>query len=207
MIEALLSGIFFGFGNGVSPGPLMALSISTTLKKGIKDGIYVSISPLISDLLIISVSYYIASQALSYDSLLSIITILGSLFLLFLGWKCLTFKRSDGRNLQMGEVQPSFSLLKGVLTNILNPYPYIFWITVGIPFCIKIYGENSLPGLMLYFISFYFSFCITKTVVVITAFRGQISLSTKSYEIVMKILGLCFWISSFGYINYVFKVF
>lgn len=46
----LISGIIFGLSAGISPGPLLALVISETLKFGRKEGIKVAIAPLITDI-------------------------------------------------------------------------------------------------------------------------------------------------------------
>ena len=51
---ALVSaGLVYGLSAGFSPGPLMALVISQTLKHGIREGAKVAVAPLITDLPII----------------------------------------------------------------------------------------------------------------------------------------------------------
>ena len=56
MIGLISAGLVYGLSAGFSPGPLMALVISQTLKHGIREGAKVAMAPLITDLPIILVS-------------------------------------------------------------------------------------------------------------------------------------------------------
>ena len=46
----LITGIILGLMAGISPGPLLALVISETLKHGKKEGIKIALTPFITDL-------------------------------------------------------------------------------------------------------------------------------------------------------------
>ena len=61
-ITFLLSGVVFGLSSGVTPGPLLTLVISETLKHGKKEGIKVAIAPLLTDLPIVLVTIFILSR-------------------------------------------------------------------------------------------------------------------------------------------------
>ncbi|MCX9013779.1 MAG: hypothetical protein OIN89_03135 [Candidatus Methanoperedens sp.] len=53
MIETLtflVSGMIFGLTSGISPGPLLTLVISETLKNGSSGGMKVAVAPLITDI-------------------------------------------------------------------------------------------------------------------------------------------------------------
>ncbi len=49
MLDYLITGITFGFVAGISPGPLLALVISETIKHNHKEGIKIALSPLLTD--------------------------------------------------------------------------------------------------------------------------------------------------------------
>jgi len=51
--ELLFSGVIFGLVQGLTPGPLVTLVISETLKFGKAEGFKVAVSPLITDSTII----------------------------------------------------------------------------------------------------------------------------------------------------------
>ncbi len=53
IIEFLALGAFLGLASGISPGPLLTITISETLQHGKWEGIKVAISLLITDLSIV----------------------------------------------------------------------------------------------------------------------------------------------------------
>jgi threonine/homoserine/homoserine lactone efflux protein len=55
--EFLLMGIVLGFAAGISPGPLMAMTISESLQHGSREGVKVAISPLVTDFLIYRIHF------------------------------------------------------------------------------------------------------------------------------------------------------
>ncbi len=61
-ISLLFSGVVFGLSGGLSPGPLLTLVVSETLKHGIKEGVKVSIAPLITDPPIVIAAIFIVSR-------------------------------------------------------------------------------------------------------------------------------------------------
>ena len=77
MIELLITGIILGLYAGFSPGPLLVLVISQTLKHGYKEGVKVAFAPIISDIPIIAVCLLFLSLISSYSLILGIISIIG----------------------------------------------------------------------------------------------------------------------------------
>jgi len=52
--ESLFPGIILGLVAGLSPGPMLALVIAETLKFGKEEGFKVAVSPLITDLVLVT---------------------------------------------------------------------------------------------------------------------------------------------------------
>lgn len=50
MMYFLSVGAVLGLSSGLSPGPLLALVISETLRHGVKAGVKVALAPIITDL-------------------------------------------------------------------------------------------------------------------------------------------------------------
>ena len=120
MIEFISTGTLLGLAAGFSPGPLLVLVISETLRHNVKEGVKVSIAPIITDVPIILVSLFVLTQLSNFSILLGIISILGGFFVLYLGYESF---RTKGVELKLEE-QSSNALKKGVITNTLNPHPY-----------------------------------------------------------------------------------
>jgi len=155
MIEAssvtiLTMGAFFGLTAGISPGPLLMLVITETLRHNKKEGIKIAVAPLITDLPIIIITTFIFSKISQYNILLSLISFLGGIYFTYLGYETLITK---GLETEIQKLKPE-SLKKGITANFLNPNPYIFWLTVGIPTAFKAY-QASLITMILYFFFFY----------------------------------------------------
>jgi len=126
----LFSGVVFGLSAGLSPGPLLTLVISETLKHDVKEGIKVSIAPILTDLPIVMftilvLSILVLSRLSNMLTLLGLVSLLGSAFLIYLGYEGISFK---GVDIDVEQAKPQ-SIRKGVIANFLNPAPYLFWFT------------------------------------------------------------------------------
>ena len=185
MLEFLSTGVLLGLAAGFAPGPLLVLVISETLRHGIKAGLKVSIAPLITDVPIILVSLMLLNRLAEYKPILGCISILGGLFILYLGYESL---KTRGVELNLASVK-SGSFKKGVITNALNPHPYIFYMTVGTPIIYRSIHQNFLAT-----ISFVGSFLLllvgSKVILAMLVERSRSFLKGGVYIWVMRILGV-----------------
>ncbi len=149
-IAFLVLGATLGLSAGISPGPLLTLVISETLKHGRKEGFKIALSPLITDLPIILISLFILSGVGKSSTVLSLIAFAGGIFLAFLGWECI---RTKSLVTTIDGVKPR-SIRKGIIANLLNPHPYLFWITVGAPTILKA-RQDGIITVILFFVAFY----------------------------------------------------
>ena len=185
MIDFLSIGIILGLSAGVSPGPLLTLVISESLRHGIKSGVKVALAPIISDLPIILLTMYIASRLSAYQSGLGIISLVGGIFILFTGISCL---RTTPAEVSIQIEQPK-SLLKGVVVNILNPHPYLFWISVGAPIMSRAFN-TGMGALIAFLCGFYLSLVGSKILLAIAVGKSRSFLSGKVYRYTLSFLGL-----------------
>jgi len=185
LLILLSSGLLFGFISGISPGPLLILTISETLKSGYKAGIKVSLSPIITDLPIILFILLLFNRLSSYSEILGIIGLCGALFLIYLAIECLNFKeiKIDIEKTSSG------SLKKGVITNFLNPHPYLFWFTVGIPTVIKAYKTSFIYSLI-FILCFYSTLIGSKILITLFVQRSRKFISGRIYFFIIKISGI-----------------
>ena len=137
-ITFLISGISLGLVAGISPGPLLALVISETLKFNKKAGIRVACVPIITDFPIVFFSIYFLWKIGNYNQILGIISFIGAVFLVYLAWESLKNTNFQINQSRSGQNKP-FSMQKGIIANFLSPHPYLFWITVGGPIIFKSY--------------------------------------------------------------------
>jgi threonine/homoserine/homoserine lactone efflux protein len=185
MIDLLIAGSLLGIYAGLSPGPMLLLVVSQTIKHDFKEGLKVAFAPLISDIPIIIISLIIISFLEGYKSILGIIFIFGGLYLVYLAYESFKFKPLD---VDM-ELDNPKSLRKGVTLNLLNPSPYIFWITIGSPIIILAYMLNPIAPLE-FIISFYIFLVGTKICVAYITGKSREFIKGKTYLHIMNILGI-----------------
>lgn len=195
-ISYLIMGIILGAVAGISPGPLLTLVISQTLRYGKKEGLKVSIAPLIADLPLILVSVFLIAELTDYDNILGIISLVGAAFLIYLAYECLSSKKI---NPKQSDVE-SKSLQKGIITNMLNPHPYLFWFSVGGPIMLKSYNESIL-AMVLFIFGFYFCLVGSKTAVAFSVDKSKKFFKSNVYLYIIKFLGILLLVFAIIYIN------
>ena len=183
-ITFILSGLVFGAGAGLSPGPLLILVVSETIKHGIKEGIKISIAPLLTDIPIILFTILILSGLSDVQPALDLISIGGALFLSYLGLKNIFFK---GIDLASDQLKPC-SIKKGVVANFLNPHPYMFWLSIGAPTVLKALSV-SLISSVLFITTFYIFLIGSKILVSILVEKSRFFLKSSKYVFVNRCLG------------------
>jgi threonine/homoserine/homoserine lactone efflux protein len=185
MIEFLSAGMLLGLAAGFAPGPLLVLVISETLKHNIKAGIKVSIAPLITDVPIILISLLILNRLAHFKPILGCISIFGGLFILYLAYESL---KTRGVEFNLSSIG-SNSFRKGVITNALNPHPYIFYMPVGAPIIFKGINQNFLSALS--FVGIFLLFLVgSKVVLAMVVERSRAFLKGRVYVWTMRTLGV-----------------
>ncbi|MEE4311659.1 MAG: LysE family translocator [candidate division KSB1 bacterium] len=181
----LITGMVFGLSGGLSPGPLLALVISESLRYGVKSGIKVAIAPVLTDLPIVLSTIYIVSKVSGADTILGILSLAGSAFIFYLAWESLTFK---GTVIEVNGAKPQ-SLRKGVIANVLNPHPYLFWMSVGAPTIIRA-AESSTVYIVFFVSGLYVCLLGTKISVALIVGKSRRFLKSDIYIYLMRFMGV-----------------
>ena len=195
-IPFLVSGILFGSVAGISPGPLLTLVISETLKHNKKEGIIVASAPVVTDIPIVFLSVFILAKLLNFNLILGIISLSGALFIAYLAYESITIR---GIELNLKNVKAQ-SLRKGIITNFLSPHPYLFWITVGAPTVLKGYKVNVL-SVVFFILGFYLFLVGSKIVVALIIDKYKSFLNSNTYVYIMRTLGFILLVFSVIFIK------
>ena len=185
-LQFISAGILLGLSAGLSPGPLLTLVITQTLKHNRKEGIKVAMSPLITDLPIILTAMFILKKVSEFNLILALISFSGGVFLAYLGIESVRIKKL---NVDQQDLSKSESLKKGIIANFLNPSPYLFWTTVGTPLIFDALQINLITS-VLFLIAFYTFLLGSKIMIAFLTARSKLFINQKIYLIVMKILGI-----------------
>lgn len=185
MIALLGAGITLGISAGFSPGPLLALVVSQTIRHGVREGAKVAFAPVITDFPIIFVSTLLLKNLSGYGAILGLASVVGGLFLAYLGYENL---RTVGMEVTLEEGDPR-SFLKGAVVNALNPHPYVFWMTVGGPLILRGAKENPLSP-VLFIASFLGCLVGSKMMLAVVVGKSRHFLTGKPYIYIMRVLGI-----------------
>ncbi len=185
MIHYFLSGAAFGLANGLSPGPLLMLVISQSLRYGKREGMKVALAPLITDFFMIAVIALVLSQVPKTNAFLAILSILGAGLIAFFGIGCLR-----SRPLTMNtRAEKAHSVLKGVVINLLNPFPYLFWTLIGTPILLEALSINVAMA-VIFIGMFYVCFVGSNMLLAIGIGHTRQFLQGRAYLMLMRVLGL-----------------
>jgi len=184
-ITYLTMGAVFGLTAGISPGPLLTLVISETLRHDKTEGVKIAVAPLITDIPIVLLTIFILSKMASSDIVLGLISILGGIFIAYLGYDSI---RSRGIEIDVQNLKPK-SIRKGIIVNILSPHPYIFWLMVGAPITVKAYQANPVAAFA-FIIAFYVMLIGSKISIALIVDKSRAILKNIVFIWTLRILGL-----------------
>jgi len=188
MIQALLAGLTIGLGSGAAPGPLMGLAITTTMRSGLAAGIRISIAPLFSDAMIILLSLTIVAQLPPTG--IHIMGVAGAIVVGFFGVETLLSARnavppaSADEIIKRRHLDRYPVLLQGILINLLNPAPWIFWVTAGSTLLVN-YWRDSPANAVGFLIMFYLMLIGVKVALVVALAATRHRMTTQTYRAIL----------------------
>ena len=185
MITALASGVLLGLSAGLAPGPMLALVLAQTLRHGSREGCKIALTPLVTDPPIILLTLALASKLAQLRPLLGIVSIAGAVFVLYLAWESFNPVRQEAE----APAERPRSWFKGIVTNLLNPHPWLFWLTVGAAILAKAMAQGWLVAAAFLF-GFYLLLVGSKVLVALMAGRSRNLLAGRPYRVTMRVLAV-----------------
>jgi len=164
---------------------MLALVLAQTLRHGSREGCKIALTPLVTDAPIILVTLALASKLVELQWWLGIVSIAGGAFVLYLAWESFGPVRQEAK----AEAERPRSWFKGITTNLLNPHPWVFWLTVGAAMLAKTTAQGWQVALTFLF-GFYLLLVGSKVLVALLAGRSRDLLAGRAYRIVMRVLGV-----------------
>jgi threonine/homoserine/homoserine lactone efflux protein len=183
--ESLFSGIFFGLVAGLSPGPMLTLVMAETLKFGKEEGFKVAVSPLITDSIILLVSLLALSTLSEHGVVIGLISIFGACYLVYAGLENFRTKTSKFEVV----VVRKEAFKRAIITNLLNPHTYLFWISVGSPIILETLGTDA-SAVILFLLGFYTFLIGSMIFIALVMDRSKSLVKSKYYSYAIRVLGI-----------------
>lgn len=184
-LETLIYGILLGLFAGLSPGPLLVLMLSETLRHGKREGTKIAISPLITDIPILLFVFLVLTNLMQYDFVIGTISLFGACYLFYLGIENLKAKTHKFEV----ELSEENALRKGVMTNLLNPSPYLFWLTIGGPTILRSLAIHFVLSII-FVLGFYGVFIGSNLVIVSIVEKSKSFVKSTYYLYTVRTLGI-----------------
>ncbi len=185
MWPVIASGVVFGLAAGLTPGPLFTLVVTQSLRYGPREGMKVAAAPLITDGPIIAVSVFVVGRLAEAEMVLGGLALFGAGVLAYLSYASVTATAPG----QGGSLRPVPSLATGVVANLFNPHPYLFWLAVGGPTLGRAWDAGSaVAGGFL--IAMYGSLVGSKALVAWAVGAGRSVFEHRAYVVLLRGLGV-----------------
>lgn len=146
LVEIFFGAMIVGFSGAMVPGPMFTLVISSVAEKGFWTSFFIVAGHAILELFIVAAFFLGLIRYLENPLIAKIIGILGGVFLIYLGTDILVsvFRKKfiiDFKSMVKKRTMTARStgiiVLKGILVSLMNPYWFIWWISIGAAFIIK----------------------------------------------------------------------
>ena len=198
IIALIVAGISLGVIEGIKPGPLLAMVIRETLSGSLRAGIRTAAAPIFTDGPLIIISLFAATWFASNPTILALISILGSIFLMKMGLECFSM---NPPTLENDNYDYTTSFRRGILTNLLNPNVYIFWFLIGGPLMARAAIQEPLAPIG-YAISFLVTHIIVNIMIAYFFDKNRGKNPHLYYKASLFICGLAMILFSFGFLFY-----
>lgn len=152
LIEIFFGAMIVGFSGALTPGPMLTLVISSVAEKGFWTSFFIVVGHAILELAVVAAFFLGLLRYLENPFIAKIIGIVGGVFLIYLSVdilisvirkKFLIDFKSMIKKRTMNARSTGITVLKGILVSLMNPYWYIWWISIGAAFIIKSVKFNT----------------------------------------------------------------
>jgi threonine/homoserine/homoserine lactone efflux protein len=143
-VDALLLGLAIGSAAGVSPGPLLALVLTETLRSGTRAGITAALAPLLTDAVVIAGTLLVLRHL--PRGVLPVLGVLGGAYDVF---SALQTWREAGVDVRPAAGGTRTALRRAAVVNLPSPHPWVTWATVLGPLTLTTWRTSHAGGALL----------------------------------------------------------
>jgi len=170
------------------PGPLLAVTISESARRGAIAGPLLMVGHMILEAVLVAAVVLGLASFLKNDSVIGVVGLLGGTVMCWMGLDMLravrggiTLRAETGKP---GRIHP---IAAGIVVSLSNPYWIIWWVTIGMAY-IFMGLEFGFVGLIVFFCGHILSDFVWYTFVSVSIAKGRRMLSDRLYR---GVLGAC----------------
>jgi threonine/homoserine/homoserine lactone efflux protein len=175
------AGAVLGLGAGLSPGPLLGLTLTSTLQGGLAAGARTAMAPLITDLPIVAIALILVTSV--PHGFAGGLALCGGGVVVWFGIEAMRSARHATLPTPDLEAAVTRSALRrAAAVNIVSPHPWLFWLTVGATQLTSTSRRSGVAVAVLFLVAFYAMLVGAKLSVAVAANAGRSRLSLTGYR-------------------------
>lgn len=188
-MDALLLGLGIGLAAGISPGPLLVLVITSTLRSGWRAGALSACAPLASDLLVVGGVLLVLDRL--PERSLAVLGVVGGAVVIASGVRtCVEARTAELAVADDGAPRASVRALRqAAVVNLLSPHPWVAWATALGPLTISTWRDGA-GGAVALVAGFYVTLVGAKIAIAALVASGRRRLSDTGYRRALLSAGL-----------------
>jgi threonine/homoserine/homoserine lactone efflux protein len=193
-LDGLILGATIGLTAGISPGPLLFLTITSALRSGARAGVIVACAPLVSDVVVVGLTLLVLGQLA--EETLAVVGVVGGLFMAWLGWRTWVEARTASLSGARAADQPSTlrALREGTVVNLLSPHPWVAWTTALGPLTVAAWRDQP-TGAVVFVAGFYVMLIGAKIAIALLAGQGHQRLGDRGYRTALRVAAVLLGLS------------
>ncbi|PKK82526.1 MAG: lysine transporter LysE [candidate division Zixibacteria bacterium HGW-Zixibacteria-1] len=187
-----LSAFIVGFSGALMPGPLLAVDIAETPRRGMITGPIIVLGHAIAELAVV-ILLSVGLAALAKDQVVSnVIGIVGGamLILMAIGMFRQLKKAGIETAIESGDAKKTGRLvLDGIITSLSNPFWFVWWATTGSAFLVQSL-RHGIVGPPVFYIGHILSDLVWYSLVSILIWKGRKMIVGTGYKILIAVCAL-----------------
>ena len=164
MLTTLLTAFILGLFAGLAPGPYTTMVVGTALERGLKPALRLAFTPLVTDVGPVLVTALVLER-LSWPAL-TLLGLAGGVVIAMIGTRFLTRhagpvpreasarEAASSAPLAPKDTDQSARFGHVVLSSLLSPAPWLFWLVVGSPLLLRAWERSPTQGVLFLIVLF-----------------------------------------------------
>ena len=195
LLLIFFSSFILALSGALVPGPLFTITVSESLRRGLKAGPLIIFGHGLLELIIVLLLLLNVTPFLTGPRTRLLVSVVGGIILIVMGVLLFRDSRSARLVLSAGEKQTGMHpVIAGLLGSLSNPYWVIWWITIGVGYLMSSL-RSGIPGVIAFFAGHITADLLWYSLISYAVARGQKVLGERGYRSLLAACGvflICF---------------
>ncbi|UCD16460.1 MAG: LysE family transporter [Candidatus Zixiibacteriota bacterium] len=187
LLSLFITSFIVGFSGAMMPGPLLAVTVAETPRKGAGTGPIVTGGHAVAEIAVVALLSLGLAAVVNNTTVSSAIGIVGGTMLILMGLSMLYSllrRRIQETETSLRPKKSARLVLDGIITSISNPYWFVWWATTGSAFLVKSL-KFGVIGPAVFYVGHIFSDLVWYSFVSFLIWRGRKLVVGMGYRILM----------------------